>query len=239
LRADFYAHCGDYDGLRDLLARHQVYIGPMGVDELRQAIEAPAQQGDWAFEPGLVDLMLRDVGQEPGALPLLSHALLATWRRRRGRTMTLGGYDDAGGVRGAIAKTAESVYRGLGADQQAVARSICMRLTELGEGTEDTRRRASLSEMMSIPASSVDVETVLHNLADARLITVAQNDVQVAHEALIREWPTLRGWLEEDREGLRVHRRLTESAQEWARLGKESGELYRGARLAQAAEWAR
>jgi len=239
LRADFYVHCGRYDGLRDLLARHQVYIGPMGIDELRQAIEVPAQQGNWAFEPGLVDLMLRDVGQEPGALPLLSHALLETWRRRRGRTMALGGYDDAGGVRGAIAKTAESVYRGLGADQQAVARSICMRLTELGEGTEDTRRRASLSEVMSIPASSVDVETVLHTLADARLITVAQNDVQVAHEALIREWPTLRGWLEEDREGLRVHRHLMESAQEWTRLGRESGELYRGARLAQAAEWAR
>jgi len=237
LRADFYAHCGQYDGLRELLAAHQVFIGPMGTEELRQAIETPAATGDWAFEPGLVDLMLRDVGQEPGALPLLSHALLETWKRRRGRMMTLVGYQDAGAVRGAIAKTAESVYGALDAGQQVIARAVCLRLTELGEGTEDTRRRATLAEVRTIPAPQEDVETVLNKLADARLITVEREDVQVAHEALIREWPTLRGWLEEDREGLRVHRHLTESAREWERLGQEPGELYRGARLAQATEW--
>ena len=193
LRADFYAHCGQYDGLRELLAAHQVFIGPMGTEELRQAIETPAATGDWAFEPGLVDLMLRDVGQEPGALPLLSHALLETWKRRRGRMMTLVGYQDAGAVRGAIAKTAESVYGALDAGQQAIARAVCLRLTELGEGTEDTRRRATLAEVRTIPAPQEDVETVLNKLADARLITVEREDVQVAHEALIREWPTLRG----------------------------------------------
>ena len=105
-------------------------------------------RAQWEFEPGLVDLILRDVGDEPGALPLLSHALLETWQRRAGHTMTLKGYHDAGGVRGAIAHTAEGVYEKLPPAEQDIARNIFLRLTELGEGTEDTRRRASFSELM-------------------------------------------------------------------------------------------
>src|SRR5262249_5423873 len=105
LRADFYAQCADFANLRQALARHQEYIGPMSPDELRRAIEEPARRGQWELEPGLVDLLLHDVGDEPGALPLLSHALLETWQRRRGRTLTVSGYLAAGGVRGAIAET--------------------------------------------------------------------------------------------------------------------------------------
>ncbi len=240
LRADFYAHCAQYPGLREALARNQEYIGPMSAEELRRAIEEPARRGGWAFEPGLVDLLLRDAGDEPGALPLLSHALLETWKRRRGRTLTLRGYAESGGVRGAIARTAESVFHRLTPDQQAIARSIFLRLTELGEGAPagDTRRRAPLSELISNNQSLFSVETVLNTLADARLITTGENSVEVAHEALIREWPTLRQWLAEDRDGLRLHRHLTEAAQAWDELDRDPGELYRGARLAQAIEWA-
>ena len=146
LRADFYAHLAHYPELREAVAGQQAYIGPMTSDELRRAIEEPAKREGWSFESGLVDLILRDVGDEPGALPLLSHALLETWQRRSGRTLTLKGYADSGGVRGAIAYTAENVYQQLSPDQQLMARQIFLRLTELGEGTEDTRRRTALRE---------------------------------------------------------------------------------------------
>jgi WD40 repeat protein/DNA-binding SARP family transcriptional activator len=238
LRADFYAHLAQYPELRDAVAKQQEYIGPMTTEELRRAIEEPAKRGHWEFEPGLVDLILRDVGDEPGALPLLSHALLETWKRRAGHTLTLKGYADAGGVHGAIAHTAESVYQNLSLEEQTIARNIFLRLTELGEGTEDTRRRASFAELMSSAENSEDVRAVLNILADARLITLGEDTAEVAHEALIREWPTLREWLNQDREGLRLHRHLTEAAHDWELLGRDPGALYRGAHLAQAREWA-
>jgi DNA-binding SARP family transcriptional activator len=235
LRADFYAHLAQYPELREAVANQQEYIGPMTADELRRAIEEPAKRGGWEFEPGLVDLMLRDVGDEPGALPLLSHALLETWQRRSGHLMTLKGYADAGGVRGAIATTAENVYQQLSIEQQDLARHIFLELTELGEGTEDTRRRVKIEELI---AQSEQVRPLLTTLADARLITTGEETVEVAHEALIREWPRLRDWLNEDREGLRLHRHLSEAANDWELLECDPGALYRGARLSQANEWA-
>lgn len=238
LRADFYAHLAQYPDLRDAVAQHQEYIGPMTTEELRRAIEEPARQSHWEFEPGLVDLILRDVGDEPGALPLLSHALLETWKRRAGHTLTLKGYADAGGVRGAIAHTAESVYQNLSSDDQLIARDLFVRLTELGEGTEDTRRRVSFDELLVQAEDTSHVRVVMNRLAEARLITIGTDQVEVAHEALIREWPTLREWLNQDREGLHLHRRLTEAGKEWELLGKDQGALYRSAHLAQAREWA-
>ncbi|HEX5836593.1 MAG TPA: BTAD domain-containing putative transcriptional regulator, partial [Anaerolineales bacterium] len=238
LRADFYAHLAHYPELRDAVAQHQEYIGPMTSEELRRAIEEPARRAHWNFAPGLVDLILRDVGDEPGALPLLSHALLETWKRRSGHTLTLKGYADAGGVHGAIAHTAEGVYEILSDEEKAIARDIFLRLTELGDGTEDTRRRASLKELMSHVEEPEEVRAVLNRLADARLLTLAEESAEVAHEALIREWPTLREWLNQDREGLRLHRRLTEAASEWELLERDPGALYRGVQLAQAGEWA-
>ena len=238
LRADFYAHCGEYAGLRDLLESRQVYIGPMNEEELRLAISEPARLGGWTFEPGLVDFLLQEVGNEPGALPLLSHALLETWQHRRGRMMTLAGYSETGGVRGAIARTAERVLQGLAPQGQIIARNIFLRLTELGAATQETRRRASLAELTPRPEQAAAVEQVLKTLVDARLVVTSDDSAEVAHEALIREWPTLREWLEEDAEGLRIQRHLTEAAQEWQRLDSEPGELYHGARLAAAQEWA-
>jgi WD40 repeat protein len=241
LRADFYAHCAHYIRLREALAQNQEYIGALNDEELHRAIEEPARRGRWEFEPGLVELLLHDVGREPGALPLLSHALLETWQRRRGRVLTLSGYTSSGGVRGAIAETAEAVFTDrFTAEQKAVARRIFLRLTELGDetATGDTRRRANLDELILKPEEANITETVLKILADARLITTGENTVEVAHEALIREWHTLRGWLEDNREGLRLHRHLTEAAQEWSASSREPEMLYRGARLTLAYEWA-
>lgn len=248
LRADFYAACEPYEVLRKILSQNQEYIGPMKASELRRAIEEPARVYGWLFEPSLANLLLRDIGAdgdrspEPGALPLLSHALLETWYRRSGRMLTLAGYAESGGIHGAIAKTAESVYAQLSASEQFIARNIFLRLTELGEGMQETRRRVLLSEF--IPASEStstqgkSIETVLKMLSDARLVTTTEVTAEVAHEALIREWARLHEWLSENREWLRLHRHITESAQEWESQGYDPGLVYRGTRLVQALEWA-
>jgi WD40 repeat protein len=165
--------------------------------------------------------------------------LLATWEARRGRTFTLDGYRASGGVRGAIAETAESVFTDqLNQQQQELAHDVFLRLTELGEGTEDTRRRAALNELVRQAVEATQLRIVLNILAEARLITLNEDSAEVAHEALIREWQRLHQWLTQDREGLHLHRHLTESAKEWESLGSDASELYRGARLAQAYEWA-
>jgi hypothetical protein len=239
LRADFYAHCADYPRLAHSLARNQEYVTPMSPEELRRAIEEPARRNGWAFQPGLVDLLMRETRDEPGALPLLSHVLLESWRRRSGPTMTLKGYAESGGVRGAIAKTAQQVYfQRLTAEQQALARNIFLRLTDLGEATQATRRRADIAELVPSPGNLSAVQEVLGILAEARLVTLGEHTAEVAHEALIREWPALRQWLAEDRQGLLLHRHLTDAAQEWEAMGRDEGELYRGARLEQALSWA-
>ncbi|UCH60845.1 MAG: hypothetical protein JSV61_05015, partial [Anaerolineales bacterium] len=237
LRADFYAHCARYPQLRQALCERQAFIGPMDQQELTRAIEEPARHGGWEFEPGLVELIRRDAGDEPGMLPLLSHALLETWERRRGRMLTLQGYAEVGGVHAAIARTADAVFTRLSPEQQGIARWIFLRLTEPGEGAPDSRRRASFGELVSAAGEASPIAEVLKILADARLITLSTDAAEVAHEALIQEWPALREWLDQDRESLRLHRHLTEAALAWEKLDHDSGELYRGARLAQALEW--
>ncbi|MCB0187340.1 MAG: NACHT domain-containing protein, partial [Caldilineaceae bacterium] len=235
IRADFYAQCLRYEQLRDVLETSQKPIGEMSNEELVEAILKPAEKGNWQFQAGLAEDMLEDVGREPGALPLLSHALLETWKRRRGRILTLSGYDEAGKVRGAIAQTAEATYATLSAENQKLAQQIFLRLTELGEGTQDTRRRVSQTEL----GDGQTMKTVTQQLANARLITTSQDGIDVAHEALIREWPRLREWLDANREGLRLHRQLTEVTQRWEALNRDEDALYRGIQLEQAKEWAK
>ena len=208
-------------------------------DELARAVAEPARLAGLRLEPGLVELILRDVAAEPGALPLLSHALRATWERRDGRTLTVEGYRASGGVTSAIARTADDVIDGLPADGRALARSVFLRMTELGEGTIDSRRRVASDELVPEGATSPDgVNALLERLAEARLVTLSDGSAEVAHEALIREWPRLRRWLEEDRAGIRAHRQLGDAARLWDAGGRETSDLYRGARLAGAIELA-
>ena len=237
-RADFYAHCAQYANLREAVSTQQEFVGPMSREELKRAIEEPARAGGWDIEPELVDLILDEVGDEPGALPLMQHALQETWKRRRGRTMTLRGYAEAGRISGAIAKTAEAVYQELRPEQQAIARRIFLRLVELEEGAQDTRRRARLSELSPRAEDKSLVDAVLDKLVLNRLVVTTAETAEVAHEALLREWPRFREWIDQNREGLRVHRDLGKSAQDWDYLLRESGALYRGLRLVQALEWA-
>lgn len=236
LRADFYAFAVQMEALRPLLETRQKIVGAMTGEELCEAIQRPAEVGGWQFQPGLVETMLAEVGAEAGSLPLLSHALLETWRRRQGRVMTLAGYQEAGGVRRAITRTADAVYEQLDGEQQGIARRIFLRLTELGEGTEDTRRRVRLEELVPEGDAAEGVRGVLTRLADARLVTTEEESAEVTHEALIREWPLLRQWLNEDREWLRLHRELARDAREWEAAGRHRDLLYRGVQLAQTRE---
>jgi WD40 repeat protein/class 3 adenylate cyclase len=238
VRADLYGQLSTHPGLARAVAEEQILLGPMTDAELHRAVTEPARLAGLRLEPGLVDLILRDVAGEPGALPLLSHALRATWERRDGRTLTLEGYRESGGVESAVARTADALVDALPDDQRPLARNLFLRLTELGEGIEDTRRRERIEELVPQGSSPATVEALLEQLARARLVTLGDGTAEVAHEVLIRKWPTLRRWLDEDREGIRLHRRLGNAARLWAEGGEEASDLYRGARLAAALEWA-
>ena len=238
VRADFYGEVSAHPELADAVASNQVLLGAMSEDELRRAVIEPARLAGLRLEPGLVDVVLGEVAGEPGALPLLSHALRATWERRDGRTLTIDAYRASGGVASAIAKTADTVVESVPPDRQGLIRNLFLRMTEPGEGIDDTRRRVAVDELVPQGASSGDVQSLLNRLADERLVTLREGTAEVAHEVLIREWPTLRGWLEEDRASIRVHRQLDNAARLWEAGGREAGDLYRGTRLAAGLDWA-
>jgi DNA-binding SARP family transcriptional activator/WD40 repeat protein len=235
VRADFYGRCATYPELANLLAANHVLVGPMQPDELRLAIEQPAQRVGLHVEPELVDALVADVDDEPGALPLLSTALLELWQRRDGRRLRHATYERTGGVRGAVARLAEAAFSELDQGQQRIARSLLLRLAGEGAGGAVVRRRVALTELEG--HSGEDVAAVLGVLTDRRLLTVSATTVEVAHEALLREWPRLRGWLEEDAHGRRVQRHLADAARDWDERGRDPGDLYHGARLAVALEW--
>lgn len=232
LRADFYGHLVEHPELAAALKANHALVGPMNQLELAEAVRQPAFIAGLRVEDSLVEAVVHDVAGQAGALPLLSHALRETWRRREGRVLTLAGYRDAGEVRGAIAQSAEAVVASIGQWQEPTVRRLFLRLVNLGEGAEDTRRRAELAELPG------DQEALVPHLVDARLLTIDETTVEVAHEALIREWPRLRAWLDEDREGLRLHRHLTAAATAWDESGRDHNELYRGPRLQTALTWA-
>jgi WD40 repeat protein/pimeloyl-ACP methyl ester carboxylesterase len=235
LRADFYGRCADYGHLAELLAANHVLVGPMQADELRRAIELPARRVGDQTEAALVDALVADVVDEPGGLPLLSTTLLELWQRREGRTLRIESYEEIGGVRGAVARLAEEAYARLNEQQQAVARRILLRLAAGREGEAAVRRQVPLAEL-DVEANE-DIARVLAILTESRLLTASDGTVEVAHEALLGEWPRLRAWLEEDVQGRRLHHHLIQAASEWDEGGRDEAEFYRGARLAAALEW--
>lgn len=235
LRADFYGRCAAYPELAGPLAANHVLVPSMQNDELRRAIELPAQRAGLRVDRELTDALVADVKDEPGALPLLSTALLELWQRRDGRRLRYTVYQQAGGVRGAVARMAEDAFGQLDGDQQDVARGVLMRLASQTPAGEVERRRVALAELET--DSNEDVAHVVALLTDRRLLTVSDDTIELAHEALLREWPRLCDWIAADREGLRIHRNLNAAAREWENLGRDDGALYRGARLAEATEW--
>ena len=238
VRADFYGRIAEHPELAAAVVGHQELIGALTTADLRRAIELPAAACGLVVQHGLAETIIEDLAGEPGALPLLSHALLETWKRRRRLTLTVSGYLEAGGVRGAIAQTAEHTLQRLPEADQRIARSIFLRLTDVDERTQPTRRRIEHDELAATSQTAGGTERVLGTLARARLITIDERSVEMAHESLIRHWPRLGGWIDADRAGLLVHRRLTEAAGEWDAHERDPGALYRGTRLAVAEEWA-
>ncbi|WP_437010392.1 nSTAND1 domain-containing NTPase [Streptomyces sp. enrichment culture] len=234
VRADFLGRCAEHPGLTAALQDATLLAGPMSREELREAVVRPAAAASLVVERALTTRLLDEVEDAPGGLPLMSHALLETWRHRTGRTLTVAGYEAAGGLRGAVVRTAEEVYGDLTGDQADLARRILLRLVAPGDGTPDTRRPAEHAELdLGDPE---DTRAVLDRLVAARLLTLDDGTVELAHEAVITAWPRLRGWIDAERDRLRVHRALSEAARTWLALGRENAALYAGSRLAAARE---
>lgn len=231
-RADRMGDVASDGSLARLVERGLFLLGAMNPDELRSAVLEPARRAGLVVESGLVDLLLREVEDEPGALPLLSHALRETWRRREARSLTVAAYREAGGVRGAVAQTAEAVYADGDADLRAAMKGLMLRLVVPVPDGDPMRTRVPRRQV-------VDAKTggLVEVLVQARLLTMDTDVLTLAHEALARSWPRLRGWLEDDTEGVRILHHLSASADAWSSLGRPDSELYRGLRLSNALEW--
>jgi len=249
VRADFYAACANHQRLRAALQDSPLVVGPMSEVELREAILYPAQDVGLDIEPGLVELLLRDLGAttpgdgdtadyEAGRLPLLAHALRASWQQRHGATLTVAGYQATGGIQRAIATTADRVFSSLDAAGQHIAQSLFLRLTKIGDSTEDTRRRLSRSDLVGTGADAAATTAVLDVFTGARLLTQRQDTVEITHEALLQSWPRLRRWIDTDRAGRLTQQDLEEAAAGWDRGGRDASLLYRGSRLEVANTWA-
>lgn len=232
MRADFYGEAARHPWLARQLTEHQMLVGPMEALQLRRAITGPAERLGLEIEEGLVDVIVAEVGADPGSLPLLGHALVETWRRRDGRRLTRAGFRESGGVAGAIAQTAESVYtESLDDEQRAATRDLLLRMVTVRPGAAHTRRRIPLDEVSG-------VEPVVRQLVDARLLSADDATVQITHEALISEWPRLSQWIDESLDDLRLRSHLSNAAAEWREMGDDPAMVFRGTPLAAAKEWA-
>jgi hypothetical protein len=252
-RGDFYDRPLMYAGIDELIRERTEVVLPLTPEEMEQAIIGPAARVGLSFEPGLVTAIVKDVGEQPGTLPLLQYALTELFERRQGRVLTLSEYQASGGVLGALARRADSIYDGLDAPKKEAARQLFLRLVALGEGVEDTRQRVRLSELTTTDhrpstTDSVDLElssvvsrqsSVVELYGRYRLLTfdhdpqTREPTVEVAHEALIRSWGRLRKWLDASRDDLRAQRRLAAAAREWQQSRHDSSFLADSARLAQ------
>ena len=233
LRADRLGALSAHPSLARIVERELYLLSAMDADSLRSAIEGPARQAGLRVEPGLVDLLVREVEGEPGALPLLSHVLRQTWERREGNTLTAQGYRESGGVREAVARSAEELYERVPAAQRPALRDLLLRLVSPDREGEPVSNRVPRRQI----ATDEQREQLIEQLVGARLVSADQDAVELAHESLARTWPRLRAWLDDDVEGLRILRHLSMAADGWETMGRPGGELYRGARLAKALEW--
>jgi WD40 repeat protein len=237
IRADFYVACAQIPWLAERITVNQVLVGPMTDSELRRAITEPARRAGLYLERNLVDAVLAEAGHEAGSLPLVAHVLVETWMRRQGNTLTLEGFREAGGVAGAISQTADATFehRFSSAEKEATKR-LFLRLVNPGEGTPDTRRALDRAEVENDQPDIM--RRVVECLTEARLLTVDDATVQIAHEALLHSWPRLHSWIEDYRDDLRTRQRISHAAAEWNDEQRDPDLLYRGTPLLSALEWA-
>jgi len=233
MRADHLGDLAPYPDIARLLEEGLYLLGPMDDGDLRSAIEGPARRAGLRLEPGLIDLLVREVEGEPAALPLLSHVLRETWQRREGPTLTVEGYRASGGIRSAVSQSAEKLYDAMDTVERGRLRTLLLRLVVPTEEGDPVRARVPRAKI----AADDQHQRLVEQLVDARLVSIDEDTVQIAHEALVRVWPRLRGWLDDDVEGQRVFRHLAGAADAWDGMGRPASELYRGARLARTVEW--
>ncbi|MGW3168267.1 caspase, EACC1-associated type [Streptomyces sp. NPDC001142] len=243
VRADFYEACTRYPALVKALEGRQVVVAPMPPEQLLTVIKRSAEAAGLLLGEGLATTLLHHArvhhaGGQTAVLPLLSHALLATWQQRSGTELTLAGYEATGGIEKAVANTAEAAYKALRTEDQPQVRGLLLRLVRLGEGIEDTRRRLPLGDLAA-PHHLAAAERVMQKLADARLVTVDTDSVEIVHEALLYAWPRLRAWIEEDRATLLTLQQLSDAALAWDQAGRQETDLHRGPRLDTAVHAAR
>jgi WD40 repeat protein/serine/threonine protein kinase len=247
LRADFYDRPLAYPHLGELMSSRSEIVLPLNAVELERAIVGPAERVGLTLEPQVSSTIIRDMDDQPGALPLIQYALSELFERRSGNRLTLDAYRESGGIKGALARRADSLYDELDADGQQVTRQLFLRLVMLGEGMEDTRRRVLQAELEGALTPGVEgtglrtrsLEDVVSAYTQYRLLTLDRDPLtrgptlEVAHEALIRTWERLRNWIAESRDDLRIQRRLLAAAEEWNIAKRDRSFLASGARLTQ------
>jgi Caspase domain/NACHT domain len=246
LRADFFSKCLQYPKLAQQIENNLVAVKPMNREELAQTIVEPAKQVNLEVEAELVTQMILDVESSPGSLPLLQYTLTELWKRRSVNWLTLAAYNQIGGVRGTLQQRAEEVYASLSSQEQETARRIFLELTQLGEGTEDTRRQVLKRDLITPKQPEWVIDRVIQRLSTERLVVTSElversggdrvQVVDVAHEALIRYWSRLRQWVEATRIALKQKRTIEDAAEDWVQQGKpgELAYLLQGSKLAEA-----
>ncbi|MGX5772733.1 nSTAND1 domain-containing NTPase [Microbacterium trichothecenolyticum] len=233
VRSDALDRLRALPGLGDDVGRSVYLLGGLTDASYRSAIEEPARRSGLHLEPGLVELAVRDAGDRSSTLPHLSHALQQTWLRREGTTLTVAGYRAAGGIPGAIAQSAEEAFQSLSPEEQDLCRSLMLRLVDRGADGASTRRRVAAAPLLA----DAPRRRVLERLAKARLVTIDEDAVAIAHESVAIAWPRLDGWLEDDANGARTLRAVETAAAAWDAAGRADDDLLRGARLHSALAW--
>lgn len=243
MRSDFESFIALEPSLQRWMERARVQLLPLSASEMREAIERPAELAGLKFEPGVVDALLHDTLGEPAALPLLQFSLLKLWDARDRNRVTWEAYQRIGGGRQALARSADALYNNLIPEDQVTARRILMRLVRPGEGLEITSNRIRRDQLYRAGEARDRVDRVLERLIAARLVRLTPGDtpgsaqIEVAHEALVRNWPTLVNWLEDERAAIATRRRLEAKAAEWVRLGSGAAGLLDEVQLAEAERW--
>lgn len=237
LRADFYGHATAHSELVGALRDRQVLIEPMSLNHLREAIEKPTHTGEWAIADGLAEVILNDLGSDTataaGVLPLLSHAMWSTWTRREGRTLTVAGYRDTGGIAHAIKQSAEDIYTSSDPSGRDALRQMLPRLVRVStDGDADTAQPADRASLTAAVADPAVAQHALDQLTQARLIIMDRDTIRLSHETLLREWPRLREWIDLDRDWLHRSQRFIADSRNWQRSGRDSELLYRRTQLA-------
>ncbi|MBZ0292193.1 MAG: protein kinase, partial [Anaerolineae bacterium] len=238
LRADFYDRPLTFPGFGSFMRERTVVVLPLEDSELEQAIIQPAVKSNLMLDPGLVDQIVTEVREQPGGLPLLQFALTELYERREGVRLTNQAYDKIGGVSGALVRRADELYNSLTTSQKLLARQIFLRLITLGDGVEDTRRRVLQYDLLSIGDKRLGQE-IIDLFGKYRLLTFDRDPVtraptvEIAHEALIRQWRKLRDWLESNRDHLRLQMRLNAATLEWLNARRDPSFLASGSRLVQ------